>query len=304
MKNLKLVLGVLALVTLLGVVISILTFSHSRQETGNEYQIKVVDAEGGIHQLDLRQGNWEVANTESFFYYVEVTDSDGNQIVGWADYPFYLYAGLYSQNHWENVDYLPSRIRLVGIEHTISDFENQMGRLAWQYRCFRVIQTWERHESEWGQSQYPDITSCNFYYPDPTLAALLNLSLPAAEDLNWNRTGIQVEPEILRLGDSGWSGEWKLSPTFFTYENGWYMAYWRFGACSVSIIGEDQYFEVPMADFYAQYQDRHGGEHFDVVLHRSWQSQYAVTEMSPLECFSSSWETIENGDEPLPALGS
>lgn len=283
-----------------------LIFALTRQqEKDNQFFVTLVDVDGITHQLDLRQGDWYFARTETPWFYVEYQDQ-AQQLVGWSMYWFYDHDG-WSQDPMSNVHRLPTHVEHDSLDYTLADVEAEIGREIWAAQCGRVIRTWGEN-SEWRMEHYPDFTYCNLSYPDPTLPALKELDLPEFDDLFWSaQAKFQENPDTLVLGDDTWSGEWKFNETYFSDRNERLMAFWRYGACDVSIIGDDGgYYQVPESAWSAHYIDQKwGGEYIEIELIEGWRDLYRVNELSALDCMpSSDFSIYYETEDPFTVSGS
>jgi hypothetical protein len=261
--------------------------------------VTVVDAQGQSHTLSLEQGEWFFAKTETPFQYVEYL-FDGQVLTGWTT------ENLWSQRERDNVHRLTPVIEASG-HQSIEQISDQLGLEVYGSSCTEVSFDYPEQYEEYEGNAY---THCQLYYPDPTIEALRVLPLQTESELYWT-----VADEVRRLdgartlllGDSSWSGEWRIAPTYFyDYEGHWYVAFVRFGACTVSISdGQGFYAEVP-SDWLVEYQGRFGESLIHVYMIPSWNhdQEWVVASESPLTCQPSVQHEVITDYDPLPPWGA
>lgn len=253
------------ILVLLGIIsiISLSLYLFLNRSTSSE-KVLVVDAQGVSHVLSIDEGQWYIGRNESPFLYVEVIT--GMTILkGWTTREEFT-----QEQERENVTGLKRHLWLQG-RLSLSQLEIMLG----QEFLFQCTMYKDPHK----QFSAGDITECRVHHPEPTIAAMRGMAFIAEEEKEiaylWDRN--------LVLGDSAWSGEWVIKPTYFEDEGQLYVAYRRFGSCTFSVWDGDTYWEVP-EKWVTPFEGKFGEKLYYLYFIPHWKTQWVVNTPSPLDC--------------------
>lgn len=267
------------------------------QEPESNWAFVLVDAQGESHQLDLRQGIWYYARTQSPFYYFEYMGEE-ERVMGWGEFSWSSF--FYDQGMIESGKYigLPTYFEEKDTTLTLDQLAGDSFDPS-QLDCSLVQHTWFDRADERYLNRYPDFFSCRVYYPDPTLEALQVLGKGKQATVSGMT---EISEGELVLGDEIWVGEWKIIPTYFEYGGKEMVAYWPFGSCNISLWDGKNYFEVTPQDWYPS-QSEYKETYYHLDLSQGL-DRYQVDQISAPDCLPLGFKLVDIDFDPDLTVGS